>query len=389
MIVVLAPDSFKGALTAPEACDALAAGLRRVWARAEVRSRPMADGGEGTLDAILHAAGTRGRRRVRDVQGAGGARVDAAYGVLDAAEGTAAIVEVAQVVGITDATAMRVPAGERSTIGIGELLRALLDRGVREFHVGLGGSSTSDAGAGMLAALGLALLDTHGNAVPPTPQGLAALARVDAHALDPRLREARITILSDVNNPLAGAQGAVAVFGPQKGVRREDVATFDRTLARFAALAEEAVGRRVAERAGAGAAGGLGFALQLLGGTPQSGADVVADLVGLDAALVGADWAITGEGRSDTQTLLAKGPFVVAERAHRAGVPITLLAGAVDPASLPALGAHFAGCFAVAPGPATLDACIEHSAAWLADRAEQVARVLAAGTRLHRRRPAD
>lgn len=378
MIVVLAPDSFKGALTAPAACDALAAGLRRVWPQVQARACPMADGGEGTLDAVLHAAGPAATRAVVRVPGAAGGSVDAAYGLLHDHGTRVAVIEIAQVVGITDAVAMRAPAGERSTAGIGVLMRALLDQGLREFHVGLGGSSTSDGGAGMLAALGLQLLDARGRTVEPTPCGLAALAAVDATGLDPRIADARITILSDVNNPLTGTLGAVAVFGPQKGVGAEDVATFDATLERYAALTQEALGRRVATQPGAGAAGGLGFALQLLGGVTQSGAEVVADLVGLDGALRDADWVVTGEGRSDRQTLLAKGPFVVAARARRAGVPITLLSGAVDPASLPVLAPHFAGCFALPPGPATLDQCIASTPEWLADRVEQVARALAA-----------
>jgi glycerate kinase len=341
----------------------------------------MADGGEGTLDAILHAAGAAGTRAVVRVPGAAGGFVDAAYGVLHSHGARVAVIEIAQVVGITDVEAMRAPAGERSTFGIGVLMRALLDQGLREFRVGLGGSSTSDGGAGMLAALGLQLLDARGRAIEPTPCGLAGLTTVDASRLDPRLADARITILSDVNNPLTGTLGAVAVFGPQKGVRAEDVATLDATLERYAALTQEALGKRVAAQPGAGAAGGLGYALQLLGGVTESGAEVVADLVGLDAALHDADWVITGEGRSDRQTLLAKGPFVVAERARRAGVPITLLSGAVDPTSLPALAAHFAGCFALPPGPATLDQCIASTPEWLADRVEQVARALAAAWR--------
>ena len=184
--------------------------------------------------------------------------------------------------------------------------------------------------------------------------------------------------MSDVNNPLCGERGATAIFGPQKGVGPDDIATIDATLARFAALAERAVGRSAASLPGAGAAGGLGFALQLVGGSFRSGAEVVADLIGLDAALAGATWAFTGEGRSDHQTLLRKAPLVVAERARAAGVPITLLSGAVDAAALPELGRVFSGCFALPSGPMTLADCIAYADALIADRAEQVARILAA-----------
>ena len=209
----------------------------------------------------------------------------------------------------------------------------------------------------------------NGDAVAPTPAGLATLASADAGGLDPRLGECAITIMSDVNNPLCGERGATAIFGPQKGVRADEIAAIDATLARFAALAERAVGRSAADRPGAGAAGGLGFALQLVGGSFRSGAEVVADLIGLDAALAGADWAITGEGRTDAQTLLRKAPFVVAERARAAGVPITLLSGAIDSAALPELGRVFDGCFALPAGPMTLADCIAHADVLLADRA--------------------
>lgn len=379
MNIVLAPDSFKGSLTASAACAALEAGLRRVWPDAAIRARPMADGGEGTLDALLHAsAGGAARSRMR-VPGAVGVDVEADYGLIAAAGDSVAVIEIAQVVGITDAVAMSVEAGARSTTGIGVLMRALLDRGVRDFRVGLGGSSTNDAGAGLLAALGVSFRDARGGPVEPTPRGLQRLATVAVDALDPRIAQSRITILSDVDNPLCGSSGAIAVFGPQKGVSADLITAFDATIARYAALAEAAFGRHVADEPGAGAAGGLGFAFLLLGGTRASGAEVVAQLVLLDAALADADWAITGEGRSDAQTLRAKAPFVVAQHARRAGVPVTLISGAVDPAALPALNRHFDGCFALPSQPATLQECLDHAAAWLADRAEQAARVRASG----------
>jgi glycerate kinase len=374
-VIVLAPDSFKGSLDAPAVCAAIATGLRRVWPEASIRSRPMADGGEGTLDAVLAACGAMSARARAEVRGAAGHTVGADYGVLDDDGRRTAVIEVAQVVGITDDRAMAAPVVRRDTRGVGELIRRLLDADIRRFMIGLGGSSTNDGGAGLLRALGLALRDARGATVEPTPDGLAALAAVAATELDPRLAECSITIMSDVNNPFCGERGATAIFGPQKGVAAAQVASMDATLARFGALAEAAVGRKAAANPGAGAAGGLGFALQLLGGEFRSGAAVVADLIGLDAALEGADWALTGEGRTDVQTLLAKAPFVVAQRAARAGVPITLLSGAVDAAALPALGEHFAGAFALPGGPASLADCIARAPELLADRAEQIARV--------------
>jgi glycerate kinase len=186
--------------------------------------------------------------------------------------------------------------------------------------------------------------------------------------------------MSDVDNPLCGAYGATAVFGPQKGVLATDAARLDAILSRYAAQIERALGHEAAAKPGAGAAGGLGFALQLLGGMPRSGAEVIADVVGLDQALAGADWAITGEGRTDAQTLLRKAPFVVAERARAAAVPVTLLSGAIEGTALAEVGRHFAGCFALTAGPTTLDDAMRQAPALLADRAEAIARLWQAAT---------
>lgn len=371
--VVIAPNSFKGSIAADAAATAIASGLSRVWPDAELRLRPMADGGEGTLDAVLSRGGTR---RAARVAGASGAPRDAAFGLID--EGATAVIEIAQVVGLTDTAATAQPVERRSTRGLGELMRLLLDAGVRRYLIGLGGSSTNDGGAGLLAALGLKLVDAQGRDVAPTPAGMAALAEVDASVLDTRLAHTHITIMSDVDNPLCGECGATAIFGAQKGVRPESAAELDACIARFATLTERAIGRNAKEREGAGAAGGLGFALQLLGGEPRSGAQVIADLIGLDAALEHADWLITGEGRSDRQTLSGKAPFVAAKRAAARRVPATLISGAIDRAALPELGRVFAGCHSLTFGPATLEDCLSGAASLLADRAEQLALVFAA-----------
>ena len=373
LIVVIAPDSFKGSTAAPDTASAIAEGLRRVWPGAELRLCPMADGGEGTLDAVLSRGGQRLTARVT---GAAGKTVEAGYGIVG--EGKIAIIEAAQIVGLTDPDGTAIDVEQRSSRGIGELMAKLLDSGVLEFMVGLGGTSTNDGVAGMLAALGLRLLDAQGSAVDATPEGLAELAAVDAAVVDPRLRRTTITIMSDVDNVLTGPRGATAIFGPQKGVRPERVGELDARLARFASLVEKALGKTARDRPGAGAAGGLGFALQLLGGEMRSGAEVVADLIGLDAAIQGADWVITGEGRTDAQTLLGKTPLVVARRSAAMGVPATLISGGVDRAALPELSRHFAGCFSVTDGPMTLEDCIANAARLLADRGEQAGRLYAA-----------
>jgi glycerate kinase len=373
-VVVIAPDSFKGSLSAEQVAQAIATGITRARPDATVRICPMADGGEGTLDAMLTGGG---ERRVLTVRGAAGPVREAATGLL--ADGSA-IVETAEIVGITDPVGMGVPVEARSSRGMGEAIRALLDAGVRRFFVALGGSSTNDGGAGLLAGLGLRLFDAENRELEPTPEQLARVARVDVSQLDARLADASFVGMSDVDNPLTGEHGATAVFGPQKGVQPEQIAVVDAALARFADLLEPALQRTARNLPGAGAAGGLGFALHMLGAQFEPGAETVARLIGLDAALAGADWLITGEGRSDVQTLHGKAPFIACGHARAAGVPATLLSGAVDSAALPRLSEHFSGCFSPAPGPITLEVAIRDAARLLANEAEQLTR-LKYGTR--------
>jgi len=374
--IVIAPDSFKGSLSAEAVAAAVTAGLRRVWPDARCIAVPMADGGEGTLDACLSAGG---ERRRMTIAGASGAPLAAELGIVERDGRRVAIVEIAQAVGITEPVGMSISVAARTTRGVGELMRHALDLGLRDFLVGLGGSSTNDGGAGLLMGLGARFLDHDGREVHPSPGSLSRLARIALDDFDPRIAECRITLMSDVNNPLAGPRGATAIFGPQKGVTPDEHPAFDAAIAHFAVLANQAFGVDAAERPGAGAAGGLGYALQLLGGEFRSGAEVVADLLGLDAALSGADWAITGEGRTDAQTLLGKTPFVVARRALQQHVPVTLLSGAVDRAALPALGKIYSGCFSLVFGPTTLERAIADAPELLADSAEQLARLRTAG----------
>jgi glycerate kinase len=373
-VVVIAPDSFKGSLSAQQVAQAIASGVQRARPDASVRICPMADVGEGTLDAMLTRGG---ERRKLSVRGAAGPLREALTGVL--ADGSA-IIETAEIVGIMDPVGMGVPVEARSTRGVGEAVRALLDAGVRHFFVALGGSSTNDGGAGLLSGLGLKLFDGQGNELEGTPEQLARVARVDVSQLDVRLADTRFVGMSDVDNPLTGEHGATAVFGPQKGVKPDQVDAIDAALARFADLLEAALGRCARELPGAGAAGGLGFALHMLGAQFEPGAETVARQIGLDAALTGADWLITGEGRSDVQTLHGKAPFIACRHAQAAGVPATLLSGAVDSTALPRLADYFSGCFSPAPGPITLEAAISDAARLLANEAEQLTR-LKYGTR--------
>ncbi len=384
MKIILAPDSFKGSLSAEAVCAALEIGLRRVLPDSEIVKRPMADGGEGTLDAVSHAlASTGARRKQALVRNAAGHSAEAGYALIKHGIYEAAMIEVAQIVGIEDAHNMAVPVGDRSSYGVGELIRLLVGEGIRHFFIGLGGTSTNDGGAGLLAALGVKFTGTFRREVEPTSNGLAKLISVDVTALDARLADCEITLLSDVNNALTGEHGATAIFGPQKGVATSEVARVDGVIAAYAERLEAALQRSAVNKAGAGAAGGLGYALILLGAKFESGAQTVARFIGLADACKGADWLITGEGRTDAQTLLGKTPFAAAEIAREHGNPnlkATLISGGVDPASLDALNATFnGGCFSIVPGPMALDQAVIRAPELLANVAEQIARIAVIG----------
>lgn len=378
MKIVLAPDSFKGSLTSDEVCRAIETGLRRVLPNAEIVHRPMADGGEGTLDAVLSAS-KESRRKQALVRNAAGQSAEVAYALIRHGIYEAAVIEVAQVVGITDSSNMAVPVGARSSYGVGELLRLLIDEGIRHFFIGLGGTSTNDGGAGLLSALGVKFVSSTRKPIEPTPDGLATLISVDVTALDPRLTDCTITLLSDVNNPLCGDMGATAIFGPQKGVSANEISRIDGVIENYASRLEAALQRSAKDQPGAGAAGGLGYALQLVGAKFASGAETVAELIALKEACAGADWLITGEGRSDVQTLLGKTPFSAAQIARKYGakhLQATLLSGGIDPAALASLNDVFnGGCFSLVPGPISLDQAVIRGAEFLSNAAEQLARL--------------
>jgi glycerate kinase len=372
-VVVVAPDSFKGSLTAKQAADAIGRGVLRALPQAIVRAYPMADGGEGTLDALVRD----GSRLMVSARNAAGNTTMVATGLLNDGSG---VIEVAEIVGITDSEITSVPVSERTTLGVGDALLALLDRKVKGIAIALGGSSTNDAGAGMLSALGMRLFDQYGNPLPPIPSSLGKVRRVDVSNLDCRLQGVDLLVMSDVDNPLTGRQGATAVFGPQKGVTTAQVGPLDDQLANFATHLEHALGFTAQDASGAGAAGGLGFALKMLGAKVHSGAEAIADAIDLDEALVDADWAITGEGRSDGQTLRGKAPYVLCQRARKLTVPASLLSGAIDAKSLPALNQHFAGCFSIVPGPIALTESLAQADVFLSNAAEQMARLWAAAS---------
>ncbi len=310
------------------------------------------------------------------MRGAAGPHARGLTGLL--ADGSA-IIETAEIVGITDPVGMGVPVEARSTRGMGEAIRALLDVGVRRFFVALGGSSTNDGGAGLLAGLGLKLFDAQDKELDATPEQLARVARLDVSQLDARLADTQFVGMSDVDNPLTGDHGATAVFGPQKGVKPEQVAPIDAALARFADLLEAALGRTARDQPGAGAAGGLGFALHMLGAQFEPGAETVARQIGLDAALEGANWLITGEGhRTCKRCTVRRRSLLAVMRRRRACRPRCSPARSTQRRYRASPNTSVA--VSPAPGPITLEVAIRDAARLLADEAEQLTR-LKYGTR--------
>jgi glycerate 2-kinase len=318
-LVVLAPDKFKGSLTAGEVAGALARGLRRALPSVRVREHPIADGGEGTVEMVL----AHGFAPVsREVRGPLGGPVTATY----ALRGDTAVVEMAAAAGLDllPAAPDDVTARTATTHGVGELIADALDRGARRIVLAVGGSATTDGGAGMVTALGARPLPP----APPGGAGLPAVERLDLAGLDPRLAGTTVLVACDVDNPLTGEHGAAAVYGPQKGAGPDTVVQLDRALAHWADVVAAATGRDLRHLPGAGAAGGLGFgAAAVLGAQVVSGAEYLLGLSDLAGAVAGADLVVVGEGSLDEQSLHGKGPIGVAAVAARAGVPVVAVAG--------------------------------------------------------------
>ena len=333
--ILVAPDSFGGALDSVAVAHAIATGWQRARPEDTVIRAPMADGGEGTLAAVAAALSDRAVRRTVATHDALGRPISADYLLLD--DGHVAFVEMAAASGLAQVSVEeRTPASARmaSTGGTGELVRSALDAGVQRLILGLGGSATNDGGSGMLTALGVRLLDMNGGDLRPGGAALAELIVIDPTGLDPRLAQVEVVVASDVTNPLTGPAGAAATYGPQKGADADAVADLDAALGIYGAAIQAATGREVADLPGAGAAGGTGAALLgFTNATLRPGVEVVAEMIGLTAALEDADLVITGEGRADEQTLAGKAAMGVAQMAGERGTPVVLLCGTLGPGS--------------------------------------------------------
>ncbi|MEZ2829566.1 glycerate kinase [Serratia liquefaciens] len=325
--VVIAPDSFKESLSALEVAEAIERGFRQIFPQVQYVKLPMADGGEGTVDSMVAATGGEIVRVT--VTGPLGQPVQAFYGLLG--EGETAVIEMAAASGLHLAPKAQRDPRMTTSYGTGELILAALERGVKTIILGIGGSATNDGGAGMMQALGARLLDDNRQALPPGGAALAQLAYIDLSGVDPRLQQVSITAACDVDNPLCGANGASAVFGPQKGATPEMVTQLDAALRHYGTLLEQATGREVINAPGAGAAGGMGAALLgMLNARLRPGIEIVIETLQLEEALRDADLVITGEGRLDSQSIHGKTPIGVARVAKRFGLPVIGIAGSLS-----------------------------------------------------------
>jgi len=379
MKIVISPQAFKGSITALEAAQAMSEGVFRVVEDATTDLLPVADGGDGTLETLVEGSG--GEIRVSEVTGPLGERIAAPWGAMGG--GDTAVVEMARTSGLALVPPDRRDPRVTTTYGLGEAIKHALDAGFRTFIVGIGGSATNDAGAGMVQALGGRLLDGAGRDLAPGGAALAQLDRIDLSGLDPRARESQFMVACDVTNPLTGPEGASAIYGPQKGATPDMVAQLDAALLHFAEVAKRDIGADVNDVIGAGAAGGLGGGfIAYLGASLRAGVDIVLDTVDLDRHLDGADLVITGEGCLDHQTVYNKAPIGVAARAKLRDIPVIAISGSLGEGFREV---HHHGIDAVAAitcAPMTLDESTENAVALLADTTEQALRFMQVGSRV-------
>jgi glycerate kinase len=377
MKIVVAPDSFKGGMTAKEAADAIETGIQPIFPDAEIVKVPMADGGEGTVQSLVDA--TDGQLIHETVTGPLGTPVDAVYGILG--DGQTAVIEMAAASGIQYVDDHTHNPLITTTYGTGELMIAALNRGVTQLILGIGGSATNDGGAGMAQALGVQLLDATGTELAPGGGALDQLTRIDLSQVDPRIADTQILIASDVTNPLVGPDGASAVFGPQKGATSAMVVQLDANLTHYAAVIQETLGIDLATYPGAGAAGGLGAGLLAFTKSEmRKGIEIVIEYAGLKEKAQGADLVFTGEGGIDFQTKFGKTPYGVAQatKAVAPNAPVVVVAGNVGQGIESLYEDNVIDAvFSIVPGVTTLADALANGPQNLSRTAENVARLIA------------
>ncbi|MBQ8588730.1 MAG: glycerate kinase [Clostridia bacterium] len=374
MRVVLAIDSFKGSLSSVQAGMAAAEGIRRAFPQAVTVVRPIADGGEGTVDAL--AEGLGGSMQHVEVTGPLGGKVSAAYAIVD---GKTAVMEMSAAAGITLVEPAERNPLNTTTYGVGEMIRDAVSKGCRNFIVGIGGSATNDGGIGMLQALGFGILDSYGNDVPLGGKGLENVSRIETSAALPELKECTFNIACDVTNPLCGADGCSAVYGPQKGADETMIAHMDKWLENYSGIVKEVFPQADKDAPGAGAAGGIGFAfLAFLNGRLERGIDLILKETGLESYIKDADLVVTGEGRLDSQTAMGKAPSGVAAIAKKYAKPVIAFSGAVTREARVCNDCGIDAFFPILRTVCTLEEAMDTDNAYanMADTAEQAARLL-------------
>ena len=383
MKIVVAPDSFKGSVSALEAACAIEQGLRRVFPDAVIDKIPMADGGEGTVQSLVDVTG--GHLQTQRVLDPLGNEVDAQFGILSDSE--TAVIEMAAASGLT-----LVPTDKRNplrttTYGTGQLIHTALEAGCRRLIIGIGGSSTNDGGAGMAEALGVRLLDTNGKQIPYGGEGLGQLASIDMTGLHPAVAETETVVACDVNNPLTGPDGASQVYGPQKGATPEMIETLDTHLAHFDEVLTQTLGKSFNDIPGAGAAGGLGAGLMaFLNAELRLGVDIMIDAVNLRERMKGAAIVFTGEGQLDFQTAFGKTPVGVAKVAKADNIPVIAIAGGIAEGAEAIYEAGIDAMLGIVQEPMELAVAVANTSRLIADTAEQAARLIKIGqSEFHRR----
>jgi len=375
LYIVIAPDSFKESLSSSGVAQAIADGIKTVAPDATLVLMPMADGGEGTVEAI--AGSTGAPLQTLNTVNALGEPITAAWIML---HDDTAVIEMASAAGLEQIAEDKRDVRRASTYGLGQLVSAALDQGARRIVLGLGGSATNDAGTGLLSALGIRFLDKAGKPLEQGPAALYELATIDLSGLDPRVAKTEWLIASDVNNPLCGDHGASAIFGPQKGANADDVQFLDAALSHFADLTAQATGQDVREQPGAGAAGGLGFAaLAYLKAVFKPGVEVVAEYAGLDEHIQKADLVITGEGRLDAQTLRGKTIAGIAALTQKHQVPLIALAGSLHEDFAKVYDGGITAAFSLPGGPMSLKDTMQQTRQLLMQRSRDIVAVFLAG----------
>ena len=377
MRILIAPQSLKGSLTAAEAGSAIAQGVRAIFPKAEIDFVPIADGGEGTVQALVDASG--GKIIQMTVTGPLGEPVSAFFGLMG--DGNTAVIEMAACAGLPLVPPEKRDPRITTTYGVGELIRAALDNGSRHFIIGIGGSATNDGGAGLVQALGAKLFDLQSREISRGGAALATLAHISTTGLDPRLQQCTVDVACDVNNPLCGPMGASAVYGPQKGATPEMVEELDKVLAHYAQIIEKELGLSIQNIPGAGAAGGLGAGLMaFLHAKLRPGAQIIFEALSLEEHIKQADLVITAEGQIDAQTAYGKSVGAVAEIAKRYNLPVLAFAGSLGENYKVAYSLGVDAIEAIPDRPMTLNFAMENAARLIRDSAERACRLIRIGT---------